>query len=491
MDGVAVVDSDDVSSLVGEVEEVSRNKDLGRFSGTITNALARRLIHDLASSPSFWTSVDRLMSTVRVENDQAVLLALAELGRLGATLKTKGENADKIAFQLLNARVPAHFSFGDGDQRYYAAVAWQRSGFPLQPAEAARTAVLEGSSDKARRAWLRLLLLGRGAAGTLQDVARALGELQWLRLPSSDRPFDSSKERSRRVALLLKGIRAELDDDHVEGDDDVIAALTDLVKVAFAYVSGPDRYQDRAKAVDEFVSLVLHIIRTRFRLLTEPGIYATATKTSRWLPSGGWRRITSTSKPVERLRATLIEGLVLLLKQGKVSNELAEVHRQLSPTPQQAKDQLAGVAVEERDLPPAARTWLETGEYSVEATDMEVSETDDTAIALALLAAHQLPTFDVSKIPQEASGQTTVTPATAEELRQLVDHSKELKHRVYSLARRRSLSVFGDVGTVIDFSPHAHRHTGQGGASKVEVVRPGVEATGRRGSKVIVRAIVT
>ena len=260
---------------------------------------------------------------------------------------------------------------------------------------------------------------------------------------------------------------------------------------AFANVPRHDRYQDPAKAADEFISLVLHTIRIKFRLLTEPDIYATVVRTKRWLPDGGWRRITSGSTAVERLRRALIEGLVLLLKQGKVSVELAEIHRQLSPTAQQATSELAGIAVEERDLSPAMRTWLETGEYGAEDVEIGVSETDDTAIALALLAAYELPTVAASGIPRETGQKPTLTPETVEALWDLAGRADELKDRVLSIAKRRSLSVFGDVGSVVEFSPHAHRPTGQVGASKVRVVKRGVEATARRGSKVIIRAIVS
>ena len=431
------------------------------------------------------------MATVRLEQDEAILLALAELGRLGKTLKARGQNADRIASVLLNKRVPAHFSFGDGDQRYYAAIAWDRSGFPLDPGIVARTAVLEESSEKARRAWLRLLLLNYGASGALRALTVAIEALQWLRLPSSNRSFDSSKERSRRVALLLKGTRAELDPDLVEVNDGVVSALSDFVTAAFAYVARPDRYQDPAKSVDEFTFLVLHIIRIKFRFLTDPDMYATVVKTRRWLPDGGWQRMTSTGKAVERLRETLIEGLVLLLKQGKVSNELTDLHRQLSSSPQVARRDLARVATQERDLPPEMRTWLETGEYSGEDDDLEMSETDDSAIASALLAVYELPTLDVSEIARAKDQKTVLTPESLDTLSDLAGRVEELTDRIRSLARRRSLSMFGDVGSVVEFSPHAHRHTGHGGDSKVRIIKPGVEATARRGSRVIIRAIVS
>ena len=481
---------EDVESLLREIDLESNNGDLGGFSKTITKALTLRVIHELAEGPSFWESVDRLVGTIRVEHDSAILMSLAELGRLSVSLKAKAKPVVRISSSLLQRRTPAHFSFGDGDQRYYAAIAWERSGHALLPEVAARTAVLEDTSDKARRTWLRLLIRECGVCGALRRLTSAAGDLQWLLLPGSSRSFDSPKERSRRIGLLLKALRTELNADVIEVDDGVVAALSDLVPAAFAYVSRPDRYLDAAKPAEEYMSLLLHLIRMKFRLLTDPAVYEAAVKTRRWLPDGGWRRLTSSSPVMERLRRTLIEGLVLLLKQGKVSRELADVHRQLSSGAQDAKRQLANVARDERDLAPEIRAWLETGEYGIEDDEIGLSDSDDRAIAVALLAAYELPQVDVRNLAN-ALDEQSIPPKVVKRVQDLVNRSADLKSQVQSLAKRRSLSVFGEAGTKVEFSPHAHRAVDKAGSSRVTIIKPGVEATARRGSRVIVRAIVS
>ncbi|MYA17527.1 MAG: hypothetical protein F4Z28_12590 [Gammaproteobacteria bacterium] len=275
----------------------------------------------------------------------------------------------------------------------------------------------------------------------------------------------------------------------IEVDDGIVDALSGFVSAAFAYVSRPERYTDAAKPAEEFVSLLLHLIRLKFRLLTDPAVYATAVKTRRWLPDGGWRRITSSSPVLGRLRGTLIEGLVLLLKQGKVSRELAEVHEQLSPTQRDANKELAVVAAQERDLAPDMRTWLETGEYDIKDDEVGLSESDDTAIAIALLAASDLPDIDASSLP-DMINERSVRPETIAGIRTLAMRSAELKSQVQSIAKRRSLSIFGEVNEEVDFSPYAHRNVGKAGSLRVKIIKPGVEAAVRRGSRVVVRAIV-
>lgn len=455
-----------IELILSELHLVSGNRDLGGFSSTITKAMASRAIHALADNVVFWQSIEHLPAWVKVDDDLAFLLALAELGRIAATLRAKAKPIGPIVLKLLNKRVPVHFSIGDGDQRYYAAVAWEHAKFPVDAAVAARTAVLEDSSDKARRAWLRLLLQQRNADDAIGDLATALKDMRWLHLPISDRTPEPAKDRARRVAALLKALRAELDADRVEVGDDITSALSDFVSAAFALVPRAKKHSDTERAGTEFVHLVLHIIRMKFRILTEPAIYAAAVKVRRWMVDGGWYRFTKDSTAAARLREALVEGLVLLLKQGKVSQDLTELHRQLSPTAQESAKAFARVAAEERDLAPEMRTWLETGEY--EQVEVELLETDDTAIAMALLAAHELPPTDSL---EETSPEARPSPEPANATHEFIRRAEELKARILHVANQRKLSVFGEVGEIVDFSPHAHRSTGGGTSSKARVVK--------------------
>ena len=474
--------ANNIELILSELHLASKNRDLGGFSSTITKAMASRTIHALADNVAFWQSIEQLPAWVKFDDDLAFLLALAELGRVAATLRAKGRPVGPTALKLLNKRVPAHLSIGDGDQRYYAAVAWEHANFPVDAAVAARTAVLEESSDKARRAWLRLLLQQHNAEEAIGHLTVALRDMQWLHLPSSDRSPDPVKDRARRIVALLKALRAELDADRFEVGDGVASALSNFVPAAFALVPRPTKHSDTERAGTEFMHLVLHIIRMKFRLLTEPGIYAAAVKIRRWMVGGGWSRFTRYNTAAARLREVLVEGLVLLLKQGKVSQELTELHRQLSPTAQESAKALARIAAEERDLAPEIRTWLETGEY--EQAEIALLETDDTAIAMALLAAHELP-------PTNWSEETSSPSLNANATSDLIRGAEELKARVLHVANRRNLTVFGEVGDVVDFSPHAHRSTGSGASSKARIVKSGVEVTAQGGSRVVIRAIVS
>ncbi len=474
--------------ILSELHVASKNRDLGGFSSTITKAMASRTIHALADNVAFWQSIEQLPAWVKFDDDLSLLLALAELGRVAATLRAKGKPVGATALKLLNRRVPPHFSIGDGDQRYYAAVACEHAKFPVDAAAAARTAVLEDASDRARRAWLRLLLQQRNADEAIAHLTVALRDMLWLHLPSSNRSPDPEKDRARRIAALLKALRVELDADRIEVGDGITSALSDFVPAAFAFVPRAKKHSDTERAGTEFMHFVLHIIRMKFRLLTEPEVYAAAVKVRRWMVGGGWSRFTKNSTAAARLREVLVEGLVLLLRQGKVSQDLTELHRQLSPTAQESAKALARIAAEERDLAPEMRTWLETGEY--EQAEIKLLETDDTAIAMALLAAHELPS---TSLLEELSARLDANPSPdfVNATHEFIRRAEELKGRILHVANRRSLSVFGEVGEVVDFSPHAHRSTGSGASSKARIVKSGVEVTVQGGRRVVIRAIVS
>lgn len=400
------------------------------------------------------------------------MLGLAEVGRL-STLKAKATPLSSIATELLRRGTPASFFLGnDGDKRYYAALGWRCSETPVDPAVAARTAVLEEKAEKARREWLELLLAGSGASAGIDHLTAALDEIE---APGSESPAS----RSGRLQRLLRAIRDVLDPDVFELDAQTIPALTRFVDRAFFGVSRPTQYGSAAKAVDELSSLLLHLIRMDLPSLTEPATYNAMKGSSRWLPDGGWLRLTGSSTVIKRLRRTLLQGLVILLKQRNPNQPLLDCHRFLCRNGNDASAELKATADAHPDIPADMRSWLSTGGKSAfDDAETAVTDSDDSYIAQALLAARTLRRCDLL-----SSGHRD------EPVTELIERSRELENRVALLARRRRLEAYGDIGETTKYRPHAHRLTQDGAApDQVEIVAEGVERRARV-SKVVVPAI--
>ena len=453
---------DEVEAFLERVELKVQSRDLEGFCATVSEAQTKKILSKLADTPRFMSGIETLLSSVDVCDEKATALAIAEIGRLHDSLGAKADFLRDVASGLLSQQMPPHFSFGNEKQRLYVAKGWRFSGHPLNMDVVAKTAVMEETSERVCRVWLRMLVSATTPSLTFDHIAKALRELSATR--------ESGDRRSRRLRRLLRLLRMELDDDQVRTDAGIAVALQNLVVAGSSNVSRPKKYADAAKSVDELAALAVHLISKRIRLVGSPAIYDAVARASRWLPDGGWLRITRSSGQLRSLRATLIEGLVILVKQGVRPTDLLSAHRRLSVNADTARHELRQVAAGERDLSSDIRSWLQSaGSDRVPANLVQFSEGDDSAIAMALLAANAVP-------PIEDSIATDAVDA--------------LLGRVSAVARRRGLSSFGVAGDIVEYSPHAHKLMGDKSSSTVRVVEPGVEYKGTLASRVVVPAIV-
>lgn len=460
--------------LIERIQSAAANHDLGGFANAITECHVQKVIRKVASASTFWPSVRTMIESIDAAKDEAVLLGLAEIGRL-STLKTKDSPLPRIAGDLLARSNVRSFALGrDGDKRYYAALGWRCSRRPVDPVVAARTAAFEEKKEQARREWLQMLFSACSAADGIEHLTGALDEI------NQGGDSESPSSRSSRLQRLVKAIREVLDPDVFALDANSVAALTRFVERAFFGLARPDQYGSAAKAVDELSLLLLHLIRMDLQLLTEPATYNAIEGASRWLPDGGWLRLSGSSTAIKKLRRTLLQGLVILLKQRNPNQALLDCHRKLCRSSSDAGAELKATADAHPDIPADMRSWLSTGgKAAFEAVETTVTDSDDQYIARALLSARAL-----TRCAILGSGHADAS------VTELIERSRELENRVTLLANRRRLEAFGAIGETIRFRPHAHHLTQQGAApDQVEVVTEGVER--RAGvSQVVVPAIV-
>ena len=471
---MASAPADLVNELLADVERQAGAGDLGGFSGTITKCLAPpKALHEVAAAPAFWRNTEALMAGVRAENEQAVTLALGELGRLSASLKSHADRLRPLAANLLRRGVPSHFCHGDADLTTFAAKGWVCSGQPVDLAVAVRTVAM-ADAPKPLVPWLELALSAGDVSTVLDGIASCLRE-------SAAGEAEQGNKRATRVQRLLVALRSALDADRITLDSDVSNALAGLVAKAFRGVPAPS-YAAGAKAAEELMSLALHVIRMDLQLLTEPAIYNSVSGAGSWLPSGGWRRFAKSAPSAARLRKTLLDSLIILLKQGNPNQALLESHRLLSSDSNTALAEAKRAAQADRTIPAKERNWLASGgKTKIARAESALTETDDTVIGMALLAVEALARCELLD-----SDRGLDAP-----VRELVERAREARNRVLSVVHRRDLRVFGAPGEDVKFSPQAHQLMGSEAApDRVVVVEPGVEAAGSFGRHVVVPAIV-
>ena len=471
-----------VDNLLDRTARAVQLGEIRELREVVTDALKAKVHHGLVGLPRFREHLSVLTAHAAGQGDEKFVSALAELGRLHSSTRSKCEWVPALAGQLLLVGVPASFQHGDGDQRHHAAVAVVASGVLVEPGVLARAAVEEDKGEKARRVWVKALLERVPLSEVFTCMARAIAETVGM----------SGQSRSLRLQRILGALNDQLIQADIQVDNDLCDGFRHFIAKAFVNVSGPQEYRASATAVEELIKTAVQLIRFRFRLGAEPDFYRAVALAERWLPEGGWIRLTGASAGMKQLRRTLLEGLLLLLEQGKPDNELLKAHRALSPDKRFAQKELNESERSARNLPPELRRWLVSGGVKmVETKSVELDETDDLSIAMAVIVADDLRHRMDMSVDVMLDDIRFKAPIHADTITGVVNLTRQLIDRVNFLANRRQLRLFGSPGEVVDFSPHAYRLPDDAPLTRrVRIQSPGVEKRGRLASRVIVPALV-
>lgn len=471
-----------IDDLLDRTARAVQGYDLRGLREVITDALKAKVHHDLVKLPEFRERLALLTAHIADQGDEQITLALAELGRLHSSIRSKCEWASALAAQLLSVDAPASFQHGDGDQRHHAAIAVVASGVLVDPDTLARAVVEEEKGERARRVWVRALLERAPLSEVFKSMTRTIIEIDDM----------SGQSRSLRLQRILEALNDQFIQADIRIDESLCDGFRQFVAKAFANVSRPQEYRTSAVAVEELVKTTIQLIRFRFRLGAESDLYRAVALAERWLPDGGWIRLTGASAGLKQLRGILLEGLLLLLEQGKPDNELLEAHRALSPNKKFAQKELSESETSARNVSPELRRWLASGGAMASVTkSVELDETDDLSIAMAMIVADDLRHRTDASVGAMLNDLRFKAPIHADTIMGVVDLTKQLIDRVNFLADRRQLRLFGSPGEIVDFSPHAYRLPDDAPLTRrVQVQSPGVEKCSRSASRVIVPALV-
>ena len=471
-----------IDELVERTARAVQEGDLRALREVITDALKAKAHHGLVKLPEFQEQLAFLTARIADRDDEQVVLALAELGRLHSSIRLKSEWIPALVAQLLSARTPASFQHGDGDQRHHAAIAVVPSGVPVDLFVIAKAVVEEEKGEKARRVWVKALLQRVSLSKALEGITKATTEIDGM----------SGENRSLRLQRILQALNEQFSEIDIQIDESLCDHFRNFVAKGFINAPRPTEYRTSVPAVEELIKVAIQLIRLKFRLGTEPNLYRTVALSERWLPTGGWTRLTHSSIYLRQLRRILLEGILLLLEQGKPDDDLLEAHRVFSLNAKLAQKELSESEKSARNLSPEQRTWLASGGTKMLAANtVELDDTDDLSIAMAMIIADDLRHRTGAAVDTMLDDIRFKIPIHVDTITRVVDLSKQLVDRVSFLAERRQLRLFGSPGEIVDFSPHAYRlPDNEPLTRRVQVQSPGVEKKGRSASRVVVPALV-
>ena len=452
----------------------------------VTAALTEKVLHQLAATRQFRYLVDNACSFARERGSKSTSAMLVELGRLQNFLKPKDSWLLEHAISLLESDFKPSPTFGSGDERAHLAFVVAASGAPVSFSAMAQAAVDERTGEKVRKIWIGLLLDRQPLAATLDSITDAI-------LATDDRAVQSVDSWLRRLHRILGALHDQLTArSAVDFDGNLNGSIKRFLTRALSRSPKPKDYDHSAKTVAALLELARYLIQLKVRLGVDPYFFSAISLAQNWLPTGGWVRFTRNHPTARMLRQTLLDGVLLLLEQGKPDTDLLDAHIRLAPDAASAAKELALLDAQARHLPDQLRQWLRSsGKKQVVAKAPEFIETDDLTIALTLIEAQVMrehATRELSNLIQELD---ITAPIHASLLRRQREGTERLLGRIDALADRRGLRLFGSPGEVVDFSAHAYQlPAGAGLARRVRVTSPGVEQVGRRSTRVLVHAMV-
>ena len=474
-----------VTELLNGTAHAADSGDPDLLREHITHALSIKVLHSLAAQPRFREHVERVSESARHHGRQAILSTLAELGRLEGYLRPKDHWPLELANPLLSHEFEPSSSYGSADQRLHVAQIVAASNVEVSLERIAQAALREKTAEKVRAVWIQMLI-------TRQPLSDALGQITAAIRTSSDKAVSSPDSWLRRLHRVLTALDEHLDESRVEPDGDFVESLHQFVSSALRRSSPPHDQAISSTTATALFEFARHLVQASVRLGIDHRFYRALAGSRAWFPEGGWLRFTRDNGTLQQLRQTLLDGLLLLLEQGKPDTDLLAAHRMLSADADAAKAELSDLEAQSRHLPSDLRRWLRSsGRHRAVAKDMNLTETDDVTIAFAVINATEIRQQALTSLDALLRELDITAPIQARALRKFAKHAVDLTDRIQSLANRRGLRVFGAPGDVVEYSPHAYKlASGATITRRVRIASPGVEQVGEKTSRVLVHALV-
>jgi hypothetical protein len=400
--------------------------------------------------------------------DPLGLVAVSEIVRMGASAPVISAKVNDLLQRLLVDRLPAVDLALESDVRLNVARAI-RLVMPDWAAEYAAHAIAsEEKGDKARAEFATVLVEARPSFGGAVDALReAFGAASF---PTDD----PAKVSARRGARAMDEVRKALVSKALSPGDDFGSALDALSRTIV-----PDgQLKDEAIAIEfalQIISFVQIAVRSRLSTATMPDTFLAVRRARRLFQNDRWpAQLQETLQP---LAADIKEAIVILAKQGVASQAL---HLQLETvlgSRELAKQDTSRIATETPDIPEDVKHFLVhwKAKLDLSPTGKGVEETAlqqlDSVIADSL--RHELETrpqpAQVGYVEESVSVFDPVAFAT---FQQVLDRSEKFHGVILELAKRRRLSLLGNVGEAMQAS--AKYFTSKSGMAESIVIRPAV-----------------
>lgn len=428
----------------------------------------RRLTKDFLNTENFTPILDGLREATMQGTPSDVWSSLSIAGRAASVSKPM----ENVFFPLVDQRVDVglpHFkALQDAEDRWYLAKALQRNPSPEVVAIAFSEIVRDDLGEKARRVWVEI---GLATAKTREEFLKRINR-------NIDLLFGSARDRSDTLARRIRRINSAISEKVVTTDLPAGPEFSHQLRMLYTgHLSkdGPEDRRLRDEAALELVASLTDIVRLSFAAASDPSSYLIAEDLKNW-----WRPA-SPPDVFEAISRSLVrhgaEALHVFARQGLRNDALRESLVAIG-----GSSLLGRVAQEivnrDSSLPEDLSAWLCTGEEpakrhssaAVEALSGERLDTDVSRLLVYVTSSE----FDGAAIERIANDVSELMPDEGQLISDVSGRTKQVSQVVESLAKRLHINLFLDAGELVQFDPAQHDSINEGSiGANVLVVRPG------------------
>ena len=436
----------------------------------LTRLLAARTFQKNAGSPEVQGALDAWCALASRHGlvDPLGLVAVSELVRMGASAPVISGKVNDLLNQLLAGGLPPVDLALESDVRLNVARAIRIAMPGWAAAYAAHGIASEEKGDKARIEFAAVLTEALPSFGAPLDALReAFGKVAF---PTDD----PAKVSARRGAKALEEVRKALVSKGLSPGDDFGSALDSLSRAIV-----PDgRLKDDAIAVEfalQVISFVQVAVRSRFSAATMPDTFLAVRRARRLFQNDRWP--VQLQDALQPLAADIKEAIVILAKQGVASQAL---HLQLETvlgsrdSARQATGQLAeGIPDIPEDVKHFLVHWKAKLDLAPSGKGVEETALQQLDSVIAETLRHDaMAGPDAAQVAYVEESVAIFDPVAFATFEQVQSRADKLQRAMAELAKRRRLSLLGNVGEAMQAS--AKYFTSKSGMAESVVVLPAV-----------------
>lgn len=468
-----------------ELEIFGRGNSAAEQSVALSALMKLKKLHKAVKTPNFEIGLDKLLKFAGASSPELErLIAIAALSHIGSFVKPLQERVSSMLVPVLVTPPGELQLLDDPEDRYNVASLWRLSKPHWLSGYLAKSAVDEEGPRVRSECLEGLVNVNDDLAAILSELSIPLRRLSF----GTEKPGDSKAKRVRRILESLRTAYAATTKE--PGENAGVQFKTFLID-CFVHDGLPTNPSLLNEVAEESLGVVHQIIRARFSLATATDTYSALDVIKGWYRDADWSAFAEQSEAASLLSRDLTAALEMLLRAGVSDEQLFSRLVVSTGGQQRARAVAKEILTRLPGLPEDLAQWLSgipPRKKSALATESQMLAFDE-ALGDLIINGQRLREF-AERVQADALPEIGVmSPQAAAPVESLLGIVRSTVNALDGVAKVRSLSIRGNTGDIVEFSPLEHEMIGGStpGVRTVRLVRPAVEAPGASGGRRILR----